>query len=189
MWSKWRSNSDSGTLSIRFKWTAVGPTLFFENDIRAKDVLLSEGFMHEPLGEVCVSRVSCSDVARVVAKSVEDGGEKLGRRKVNVGVLRRYTGTETEEMWSAALGRNVTMQEGDKEGLQAYEDHWAQMIPGKAGRAMGRDLDMMCRGWVKSGFGPSEDEYRLLRAVLGKDGDDYGKWVAETGKPLKAEGK
>jgi len=172
-----------------FKWTVVGPTLFFENDVRTKDLLLNEGLMPEPLGELGVSRVSCSDVARAVAKIVEDGGEKLARRKVNVGSLRRYTGRETEAMWSKALGKDVKMQKGDKEGLQAYEDHWAQIIPGTAGRAVGRDLDMMCRGWVKNGYGPSEDEYRLLRAVLGKDTDDYGEWVAETGRQLKTEGK
>lgn len=172
-----------------FKWTVVGPTLFFENDIRTKEILLGEGWMPEPLGEMGVSRVSCRDVASVVAKSIEDGGEKLDKRKVNVGSLRRYTGRETEEMWSKALGREIRMGKGDREGLQAYEEHWAQVIPGTAGRAVGRDLDMMCRGWVKNGFGPSEDEYRLLRAVLGKDADDYGTWVAETGKQLRAASK
>jgi hypothetical protein len=29
----------------------------------------------------------------------------------------------------------------------------------------------------------------LLRAVLGKDADDYGTWVAETGKQLREESK
>jgi nucleoside-diphosphate-sugar epimerase len=172
-----------------FQWTVVGPTLFFENDVRTKELLLNQGLMPEPLGEMGVSRVSCGDVARVVAKSVEDGGAKLGRLKVNVGSLRRYTGREIEEMWSKALGRDVKMGKGDKEGLRAYEDHWAQVIPGTAGRAVGRDLNMMCRGWVKNGYGPSEDEYRLLRAVLGKESDDYGEWVTEMGKQLKAEGK
>lgn len=172
-----------------FKWTVVGPTLFFENDVRTKEVLLREGWMPEPLGERGVSRVSCKDVARVVAKSLEDGGEKLGLRKVNVGSLRRYTGKETEEMWSKALGRDIRMGKGDAEGLKAYEEHWAEVIPGTAGRAVGRDLGLMCRGWIKNGYGPNEDEYRLLRAVLGKDVDDYATWVAETGKQLREESK
>lgn len=172
-----------------FKWTVVGPTLFFENDIRTKEVLLNEGFMPEPLGEKGVSRVSCQDVARAVAKSVEDGGEKLGLRKLNVGSFRRYTGREIEELWSKALGREIRMGKGDEEGLRAYEESWAQIIPGAAGRSVGRDLNMMCRGWVKNGYGPSEDEYRLLRAVLGKETDDYAEWVAETGRKLKAESK
>lgn len=172
-----------------FKWTVVGPTLFFENDVRTKEVLLKEGFMPEPLGERGVSRVSCGDVARVVAKSVEDGGEKLALRKVNVGSLRRYTGREIEELWSKSLGREVRMGKGDEEGLRAYEESWAHIIPGTAGRSVGRDLNMMCRGWVKNGYGPSEDEYRLLRAVLGKETDDYGEWVAQMGRKLKAEGK
>jgi nucleoside-diphosphate-sugar epimerase len=198
MLSEWGSASVVAKVAVEqrlwyaeypFKWTVVGPTLFFENDVRTKELLLNQGLMPEPLGEMGVSRVSCGDVARVVAKSVEDGGAKLGRLKVNVGSLRRYTGREIEEMWSKALGRDVKMGKGDKEGLRAYEDHWAQVIPGTAGRAVGRDLNMMCRGWVKNGYGPSEDEYRLLRAVLGKESDDYGEWVTEMGKQLKAEGK
>lgn len=172
-----------------FKWTVVGPTLFFENDVRTAELLVGEGVMPEPLGERGVSRVSCKDVARVVVRSVEDGGEKLGGRKVNVGSLRRYTGRETEELWTKALGREVRMGKGDEEGLQAYEDQWAEVIPGTAGRAVGRDLQNMCRGWIQDGYGPSEDEYRLLRAVLGKEADDYGEWVAETGKKLKEQSK
>lgn len=170
-----------------FKWSVVGPTLFFDNDIRTPELLLKEGIMPEPLGEKGVSRVSVGDIARVVANCVEDGGERLGGRKVNVGSLRRYTGSETEKMWAQALGREVRMYKGDEEGLMAYEDSWAGMIPGTAGRAVGRDLNMMCRGWVGNGFGPTEDEYRMLRAVLGKDADDYGEWVAETGKRLREE--
>ena len=172
-----------------FKWTVVGPTLFFENDIRTKEILVGEGWMPEPLGERGVSRVSCRDVARVVARSVEDGGEKLDKRKVNVGSLRRYTGRETEEMWSKALGREIKMGKGDREGLRAYEEHWAEVIPGTAGKSVGRDLALMCRGWIKNGYGPSEDEYRLLRAVLGKEADDYETWVAETGKQLRDESR
>lgn len=170
-----------------FKWSVVGPTLFFENDVRTPELLVKEGIMPEPLGELGVSRVSVADVARVVAKCVEDGGERLGRRKVNVGSLRRYTGRETEELWTRALGREVRMHKGNEEGLLAYEDSWTKIIPGTAGRAVGRDLNMMCRGWVENGFGPSEDEYRMLRAVLGKDADDYAEWVAETGKKLRGK--
>jgi nucleoside-diphosphate-sugar epimerase len=172
-----------------FKWTVVGPTLFFENDVRTPEILVKEGFMPEPLGERGVSRVSCKDVARVVAKGVEDGGARLGGRKVNVGSWRRYTGSETEEMWTRALGRDVRMGKGDEEGLQAYEEHWAEVIPCTAGRSVGRDLQNMCRGWVENGYGPSEDEYRLLRAVLGKETDDYAEWVAETGKQLREQSK
>lgn len=172
-----------------FKWSVVGPTLFFENDTRTPELLLNEGIMPEPLGEKGVSRISCKDVARVVAKCVEDGGAKLGGRKVNAGSFGRYTGAETERLWAEALGREIKMAKGDEEGLMAYEESWAQVIPGTAGRAVGRDLNMMCRGWVENGYGPSEDEYRLLRAVLGKDVDDYGKWVAETGKRLKEGNK
>lgn len=168
-----------------FKWTVVGPTLFFENDLMATELLLEAGLLPQPLGEVGVSRVSCADIARVVVKSVEDQGEKLSGRKVNVGSLRRFTGTETGALWSQALGKEVHVANGDKEGLEGLEMGLREAIPGTAGRAVGRDLVMMATGWVREGFGLSEDEYRLTRAVLGKEADDYEEWVAKTGKELR----
>lgn len=170
-----------------FKWTVVGPTLFFENDLMAPDLLVKEGVLPQPLGEQGVSRVSCADIARVVVKSAEDGGEKLNGRKVNVGSARRFTGRETEAMWGKALGREVYVAKGDKEGLEAFEMGLREVIPGVAGRAIGRDLVMMASGWVREGFGVSEDEYRLTRAVLGKEADDYEGWVAKTAKDLKEQ--
>lgn len=171
-----------------FKWTVVGPTLFFENDTRTPH-LLQQGIMPEPLGEQGVSRVSCKDLARAVANIAEDGGAKLHQRKVNVGSARRWSGTEIEQLWTKALGKEVKMYKGDDEGLEAYEQSWRDIIPGTAGVAIGRDLALMCRGWVAAGYGLSEDEYRLTRAVLGKDTDDYEQWVAEQGKKLREESK
>ncbi|KAM0694374.1 hypothetical protein Q7P36_004729 [Cladosporium allicinum] len=170
-----------------FRWSVVGPTLFFENDVRTKDLLIGEGVMPEPLGEKGVSRVSCADVARAVAACVEDGGERLGGRKVNVGSLRRFTGAEIEGLWTKSLGREVRMGKGDEEGLRAYEEHWEGVIGGVAGRAVGRDLSCMARGWVEAGYGLSEDEYRFCRAVLGKEVDDYEGWVVKMGRKLRGE--
>lgn len=173
-----------------FKWTVVGPTLFFENDLRTPELLVKEGLLPEPLGEKGVSRVSARDIAAVVAKVIEDGGEKLGGAKMNVGTLRRWTGRETEEVWSKALGREVSMSKGDEEGLEAYERGWWEFVPGAMGKAIGRDVALLCKVWLDEGFGLEEDEYRLLRAVLGRDVEDYGEWVAKMGKELKeGEGK
>jgi len=180
-------NGGNAGTAAGFKWSVVGPTLFFENDVRTPEILVGEGFMPEPLGEKGVSRVSCADVARVVARCIDDGGERLAGRKVNVGSLRRFTGREIENLWTASLGREVIMWKGDEDGLRAYEKHWEEIIGGVAGRAVGRDLSCMARGWVQAGFGLSEDEYRFCRAVLGKETDDYEAWVAEAGRKLREE--
>lgn len=170
-----------------FKWTVIGPTLFFENDLRDRETLLREGVLPEPLGEKGVSRVSCADVALAVAKSVEDGGRKLGGRKVNVGALRRFTGRDTSSLWSEALGRQVRVNVGDESGMEAYEQSWQEVAPGTMGKAIARDVSIMCSGWVEHGFGLSEDEYRFCRAVLGKEADDYEEWVRRIAKDLKDE--
>lgn len=143
--------------------------------------------MPEPLGEVGVSRVSCGDVALAVARCLEDGGERLGGRKVNVGSLRQFTGKEIEGLWTKGLGREVRMGKGDEEGWRAYEEVWQEVIPGPIGRAVGRDASGMSRGWCERGYGLSEGEYRFCRAVLGKEVDDYEEWVAEIGRKLLKE--
>lgn len=186
-WNGDGQRNGNGSEGDGFKWSVVGPTLFFENDVRTPEILVGEGVMPEPLGEKGVSRVSCADVAKVVARCIEDRGERLAGRKVNVGSLRRFTGSEIEALWTKSLGREVRMWKGDEEGLRAYEKHWEDVIGGVAGRAVGRDLSCMAKGWVQDGFGLNEDEYRFCRAVLGKETDDYEAWVAETGKKLREE--
>ena len=106
------ADSGSDDDGFGFRWSVVGPTLFFENDVRTPELLLGEGIMPEPLGEKGVSRVSCADVAMAVAACISDKGERLGGRKVNVGSLRRFTGAEIEGLWTASLGGRLRWGRG-----------------------------------------------------------------------------
>lgn len=48
-----------------YPWTTtvLGPALFFDNDLRSKDYMLTKGIFDEPLGPTGVSRVSTEDNA------------------------------------------------------------------------------------------------------------------------------
>lgn len=74
-----------------FSWTIVGPTLFMENDKRAKGAMMASGFFPEPIGTAGVSRVACRDVALAVAKAVEDQGRVWDRKKIMIGTKETYT--------------------------------------------------------------------------------------------------
>ena len=74
-----------------FSWTIIGPTLFMENDRRAKGPMLASGFFPEPIGTSGVSRVACRDIALGVAKAIEDQGRVWDRKKIMIGTKRTYT--------------------------------------------------------------------------------------------------
>ena len=65
-----------------FNWTAIGPTLFMENDRRAKGAMLERGFFPEPIGSKGVSRMAIRDIAVGVVKAIEDQGEGVGSEEV-----------------------------------------------------------------------------------------------------------
>lgn len=74
-----------------FSWTIIGPTLFMENDRRAKGAMMESGFFPEPIGTTGVSRVACRDIALGVAKAIEDRGRVWDRKKIMIGTKETYT--------------------------------------------------------------------------------------------------
>ena len=82
-----REGSEAGG----FSWTIIGPTLFMENDRRARGPMMASGFFPEPIGTAGVSRVACRDIALGVAKAIEDQGSVWDRKKIMIGTKKTYT--------------------------------------------------------------------------------------------------
>jgi uncharacterized protein YbjT (DUF2867 family) len=166
-----------------FPWqtTRLGPLLFVSNDLRPKESILKDGVFDEPLGEQGVGRVFESDIALAACNAIL-APEVWAGKKVNIGSLRRYKGSEVAEMWSRAIGRTVNMCRGDDDGMLALEDrvetHGGQGNPS----GWGRDLRLMYEAFGSVGYGMTEDEYESQIKLLGKEPEDYAKWVEETGK-------
>ena len=74
-----------------FTHMVMGPTLFFDNDIRQKGALLKTGIYAEPLGKKGASRVSTDDIAEAVKIALLDRGEKWDGKKIMIGSRKRYT--------------------------------------------------------------------------------------------------
>jgi uncharacterized protein YbjT (DUF2867 family) len=167
-----------------FPWTTtvLGPTLFFSNDLRSKDSMLKEGFLDEPLGKAGVSRISVPDIA-LAAHNTLLNPTKWAGKKIMLGSLRRFTGTETAALWSKVLGRDIKI-EHEAEHYEAAYPLWKREAFGLdevMSKAWERDLRLMYEAFGEYGFGMSEEEHRLQVEVLGKEPDDYSQWVQETG--------
>jgi uncharacterized protein YbjT (DUF2867 family) len=167
-----------------FPWTTtiLGPTLFFSNDLRSKDSMLNEKNFDEPIGKAGVSRISLPDIA-LAAYNTLLNPTKWAEKKIMLGSLRRFTGTETAALWSQALGRDIRI-EHEAEHYEAAYPLWKRRAFGLdevMSKAWERDLRLMYEAFGEHGFGMSEEEHRLQVEVLGKQPDDYSQWVQEMG--------
>jgi nucleoside-diphosphate-sugar epimerase len=78
-------------LKSGFTRTVLGPTLFFDNDVRQKVAILQGGIYPEPLGSKGGSRVSTDDIAEAVKIALLDRGEKWDGKKIMIGSRKKYT--------------------------------------------------------------------------------------------------
>jgi uncharacterized protein YbjT (DUF2867 family) len=168
-----------------WKTTILGPTLFYDNDIRSKDSMLKEGLFDEPLGEKGVARVSPSDIALAVANAIAEPDVWAGK-KIMLGSKHRYTGKEVAALWSKAIGREVKMLGSDRTSLDRFEENLDKVLgasaPGSEMAGWPRDLRLMYEAFATVGFGMCEEEYDVQVKLLGKVPEDYEPWVAETGE-------
>lgn len=166
--------------NLPFAWTVLRPTLFFINDVRAKQSMLEHGIFPEPLDEVGSSKVAPWDIALAVKNLVADETSKWDGKQVAVGSRKAYKRSEIAQLWSDALGRKVTMRPDDEQGLQEFEDHFYSQMSNATGAAWARDLRLMFQTFAETGFGMNEDEYRLQVELLGQEPDDYEAWIKKT---------
>jgi nucleoside-diphosphate-sugar epimerase len=169
-----------------WKTTRLGPLLFASNDLRSKGSMLKDGLFDEPLGEEGVGRVFESDIALAVCNAILSPDRWTGK-KVNIGSLRRYKGSDVAVIWSHAIGCTIKMCGSDEKSLLTLEDRVeAHMSQGRSS-GWGRDLRLMYEAFGRVGFGMTEDQYALQIELLGKEPEDYAKWVEETGKTWRQE--
>ncbi|OIW30570.1 NAD(P)-binding protein [Coniochaeta ligniaria NRRL 30616] len=166
-----------------FSWTILGPSLFFQNDVRVKASLLGEGVYNWSMGSKGMSRVDTADIALGVLRAVEDGGRAWGGKKIMIGSREPYTGERVAKIWSAALGKDVRSVGAGPEDLKRLEE---ELLP-HAGGAWARDLVMMIREFDMDGFGMTEEQYQEQVRFLGKEASSYEEFVRETAAAWKAE--
>ena len=163
---------------LPWKTTRIGPALFFSNDLRSKRSMLQDGVFDEPLGEKGVSRVATSDIALAI-KNVILNSDKYAGKKIMIGSLRKFTGTEVAHLWSEAIGKEIKPWGTDEHSLNESEKEFEKKTGGK--KDFARDMRLMYEVFSRIPFGMNEDEYKLQVEVLGKEAEDYVAWVKKTG--------
>jgi uncharacterized protein YbjT (DUF2867 family) len=167
-----------------FSWSIVGPTLFFDNDLRSKMSLFKAGIFNEPLGNGGISRVSPEDIALVSQRLLLDSTGRWTGKKIMIGSGHRYTAAEIESLWSKVLGKNIKLAPSDENGLRQLEEHYKSL---QLSPTWARDIRLMYETFAKHGFGMNEEEYKEQIEVLGREPRSYEQFVEETGKMWKAE--
>lgn len=165
-----------------FSWTILGPTLFFTNDLHAKQNLLDNGIFDEPLGSRGVSRADPKDIALAVSNALEDDGRMWGGKKIMIGSLKTYSNTEVAKLWADALGFQVTTVRSDDDGLATIERRSRPLLSAQ----WARDIRLMY-GWFKAqGFGMAEKEYEEQVLLLGKTPASYEGFIKKTAYEWRA---
>lgn len=161
-----------------FSYTTIGPTLFFDNDLRSKKGLLAEGLFDEPIGSKGVSRVSPADIALAVAKALEDDGRQWDGKKIMIGSLKTYTNRDVVALWSNALGKEIQPLLSTEADLNRFEERIGQFT----GRAWARDLRTMYDIFEVERFGMTEQQYAEQVSFLGREPESYEAFVENTAK-------
>ncbi|KAF7187369.1 hypothetical protein HII31_11258 [Pseudocercospora fuligena] len=173
-----------------YGWTTtrLGPTMFFDNDVRRKE-RIREGFFDEPISDVPgrgQSKVSCEDIALIAKISLLDPKSWAGK-KIMIGSLKQYSGSEISGLWEEALGKKMQrIPEGEGDArMENYETKAEFPIHGNW--AWPRDLRLMYETWASDGFGMTEEEYKVQIEALGREPRRYEDWVRTKGRDLVLE--
>ncbi|RSM08920.1 hypothetical protein CEP52_004377 [Fusarium oligoseptatum] len=166
-----------------FSWTIIGPSLFFDNDLRSKGSMLKQGFIDEPLGNKGVSRADLADIALATANALQDDGRVWAGKKVMIGSLKTYTSTDTARLWSEALGAEITAAKSDEEGLAEFE----KLYRTRVGSVWARDMRLMYEFFERNGFGMTEAEHQEQVKLLGKNPANYEEFIKKTAGEWKRD--
>lgn len=172
--------------SYPFEWTVLGPSVFFVNELRLKEVITEKGFYPEPSLEKGWSRVAVEDIALAVHNLLLDASGQWNKNKVMIGSKHRYTTTEAAKLWSKALGKSVDTQASRRAVLDQFEENVRGVTaPGLEGLARTRDIRLLYEHHVGHGYYISGTEYETQLHLHGKEPDDYGAWVEKTAASWK----
>ncbi|KXS95634.1 hypothetical protein AC578_3553 [Pseudocercospora eumusae] len=173
-----------------YAWSTIrlGPTMFFDNDVRRK-ARLREGFFDEPVSDSPgkgQSKVSCEDIA-VIAKNSLLEPLRFAGKKIQIGSLKRYSGSEIAGLWSEVLGKEM-QRVPESDGNARMENYEAKAeFPIWGNWAWPRDLRLMYETWASDGFGMTEEDYKVQIEALGREPRRYEDWVRAKGKELVLE--
>ena len=158
-------------------YTILRPNNFFQNDTFFKEALLGYGVYPQPIGGAGISRVDVRDIAEAAAIALTADGH--AGETYNLAGPRAWTGADTAEVWSRALGKPIAYGGDD---LDAWEKQSLQYLPAW----MVFDFRLMYAFFQKRGLKATDADIERLTKVLGHPPRRYEDYVAEAAKAWTA---
>src|SRR5258705_12561406 len=144
-----------------------------------KDAVLQYGVYPQPIGGVGVSRVDVRDIAEAAAIALMENGHASKTYEL-VGP-RPWTGEETAQLWSQAVGKPVRYAGDD---LEAWAQQQLQWLP----PWLVYDFRHMYAYFQEHGFKGTAEEIATLTKLLGHAPRGYEAYVAETAAAWTGQG-
>jgi uncharacterized protein YbjT (DUF2867 family) len=155
--------------------TILRPAYFMQNEYMVQQVIQDYGVYPMPIGSAGVAMIDTRDIADIAVA-------ELLRRDKAPGALEPVTldlvgpdvltGASAAQVWSSALGREITYAGDD---VAAFEAHMASFGPSW----MAYDMCLMMVGIQKHGMQGGEGAVERLQTILGRRLRSYEDFVRE----------
>lgn len=160
--------------TMGFHATILRPAYFIDNDLSIRDVITGYGVYPMPIGRKGLAMVDTRDVAEAAALELlrrERASEPLPTETINLVGPDTLTGTEVADIWTAALGRDVTYPGEDTAG---FEQNLRQLMPDW----MAFDMRLMSERFITEGMVPEAGDAERLITLLGRPLHSYRAFAA-----------
>jgi uncharacterized protein YbjT (DUF2867 family) len=155
--------------------TILRPAYFMQNEAMVQEAIQNYGIYPMPIGATGVSMVDTRDIADVAVAELlrrERAQRPLPQLTLDVVGPDVLTGESAAEIWSAALGRQVTYAGNDVDG---FEKQMASFGPAW----LAYDMRLMMLGIQKFGMQSSEHAVNRLQEIVGHPLRTYVDFVRE----------
>ncbi|MDR6411819.1 NmrA/HSCARG family protein [Paraburkholderia terricola] len=161
--------------SLDIPATILRPAYFMQNEQMVQQVIQNHGVYPMPIGSAGVAMVDTRDIADVAVAELlrrDRAPAPLARTTLELVGTDALTGASAAQIWSSALGREVTYGGDDVAAFEAQMASW-----GPAWLAY--DMRLMMGGIQKFGMHGAQDAVDRLQAILGRPLRTYAEFVAE----------
>lgn len=156
--------------------TMLRPSIFYQNDLWLKDVILNYGIYPFPIGSDGASAVDAEDIAAVAVLELlrrDKASERQPNARINIVGPDNLTGDKCAAIWSEVLDRKIAYAGDD---ISAYlanvpPPNWFKF-----------DIYTMLSRFQSDGLQSSASDIAIMREILGRQPHSYRAFAANTAK-------
>jgi len=162
--------------SLDLPATILRPAYFMQNDLMVRQTIENYALYPMPIGSAGVAMIDARDIADVAVAELlrrDQAHAALERIALELVGPRPLTGESVAQVWSSALGRQITYRGDD---VAAFEAQLATYGPAW----LAYDMRLMMSGIQAFGMRASEGAEHRLESIIGRPLRTYEDFVRET---------